>query len=200
MTEFWGLMACWTHCIPMCLHWTSSACGTAGLTLSVLEPPQSTQPLSPGCQSSSELRAMLHAALTAGHLTPHSLPFPRETRLNHRAEQCGVANPNCAGSQSCYGGKGLSSRIPIPRLPAIFIPTQLTANAGGFLGLRCSTRHSEMCSFTQDIAGSGVHFFVLWNRAAADGLSYSQAEQGGQEWLKSVWKGDVISLYVHGAS
>lgn len=92
------------------------------------------------------------------------------------------------------------SRIPIPRLPAIFIPTQLTANAGGFLGLRCSTQHSEICSFTQVIAGSGVHFFVLWSRAAADGLSYSQAEHRGQEWLKSVWRGDVIRLYVHGAS
>lgn len=36
------------------------------------------------------------------------------------------------------------SRIPIPRLPAIFIPTQLTANAGGFLGLRCSTQQSAV--------------------------------------------------------
>lgn len=65
---------------------------------------------------------------------PHTAcPVPGKHGLT---EQRGAANPNCAGSQSCYGGKGLSSRIPIPRLPAIFIPTQLTANAGGFLGLR----------------------------------------------------------------
>lgn len=190
-------MPCWTHCVPMCLHWTSSACATAGLTLPELEPPQSTQPLSPRVKSSSELQAVpvrghinaprvacAHLALTVGHLIPHSLAFPRETWLNCRAEQCGAANPNCAGSQSHYMVERdllLGSRIPIPRLPAIFIPTQLTANAVGFLGLRCSTRHSEMFSFTQVFAGSGVHFFVLWYKAAADGLSYSQAEQGGQE-------------------
>lgn len=83
-----------------------------------LEPPQGTQPLSPMCQSSSELRAVpvrghldapraarAHPALPAWHLIPHSLPFPGGTRVNHRAEQWGVANPNCAGPQSPYGGK-----------------------------------------------------------------------------------------------
>lgn len=83
---------------------------------------------------------MLHVlTFTAGHLMPHSLAFLKEARVNCRAEQ----------TQTVRDPKALmverdllrGSRIPIPRLPAIFIPAlKLAANAGGFLGLRCSTQ------------------------------------------------------------
>lgn len=111
---------------------------------------------------------------------PRSLAFPRGAGVTAGLSSVvlqtqTVQDPKAAVVQ---GDLLAGSRIPIPRLPAIFIPTQLTANARGFLSLRCSTQHSEMCSFTQVTAGSGVHFFVLCSRAAADGLSYSQ---GGQE-------------------
>lgn len=160
MTELGGCLA---HCVPTCLQWIKQCLGSPCH-------PRAHSPC-PLCQSSSELRAVLGGHLNAPP-SPHSLACPRETRLNHRAEHWGAVNPNCARPQSSVVERELlpGSTIPTPRLPAIFIPTQLAANARGF-----EMQHSEMCSFTQVTAGTGGHFFVLWCRAAADGLSCSQA-------------------------